>query len=65
VATILGRDVATARRALRAARARYLAAAGHWLDGTPVSALPAGDISRRVDEAAARAIGTRSAQALR
>jgi len=59
VATILGSNLATARRRLTAARTRYLVHAGHWLRATPADALPVGALSRRVHEGAAWAIGPR------
>jgi hypothetical protein len=64
VATVLGRDLGATRRSLRAARAKYLAVAEYWLRGTPVPALPGGEISHRVDEAVIRTIGYRPAEVL-
>jgi DNA-directed RNA polymerase specialized sigma24 family protein len=59
VATILGRDPAATRRRVTAARAKYLAAASHWLGTLPSAGLAGGALARRVEEAAARAIGPR------
>jgi DNA-directed RNA polymerase specialized sigma24 family protein len=57
VATVLGQNLGSTRRILRAARAHYLEAAGHALRERPVTELPPGAISRHVDEAAAWALG--------
>ena len=59
VATVLDRGLSGTRRSIHAARAAYLAAATHWLHGTDVAALPGGELSRRVDEAATWAVGAR------
>lgn len=62
VATILGRDLLTAREVLRAARRRYLAAATHWLGDESADAMPGGLIAEQVDRVAARAIGRRATE---
>jgi len=62
VATILGRDLDATRRLLRDARNRYLSDALHWLADVPRDALVGGEIASRIDQAAARAIGPRSAE---
>jgi DNA-directed RNA polymerase specialized sigma24 family protein len=59
VAVILDRDLDGTRRVLRSARRRYLAGATHWLAGLSSDALPAGAITARVEEIAARALGAR------
>ncbi|HEX6656002.1 MAG TPA: hypothetical protein VF153_07305 [Candidatus Limnocylindria bacterium] len=58
VATVLDRSVSATRRVLREARISYLSIASGWLRATPDAALPAGELSRRVDEAAAWAVGS-------
>lgn len=57
VATVLGSDPAAARRRLVTARTKYLAAARYWLARVPMASVPGGSLARRIDEAAARAIG--------
>jgi DNA-directed RNA polymerase specialized sigma24 family protein len=64
VATILGRDAATTRRILQAARQRYLAATTLLAGDQPASALPGGEIAARIEQVAARAIGPRVAESL-
>jgi DNA-directed RNA polymerase specialized sigma24 family protein len=58
VAVILDRDLDRTRRVLRSARRRYLAGASHWLAGVSPDALPGGAMTARVEEMAARALGT-------
>jgi DNA-directed RNA polymerase specialized sigma24 family protein len=62
VATILGRDAAATRRILQAARRRYLAATTLWSGDPPAAVLPGGEIAARVQQAAARAIGSLGAE---
>jgi DNA-directed RNA polymerase specialized sigma24 family protein len=61
VATVLDRDAAATRRILQAARRRYLASTTLWAGDLSAAALPGGEIAARVEQAAARAIGPRSA----
>lgn len=62
VATILGRDLLGTRRILQAARRRYLAASTFWMGDLPAEALPGGEIAARIEQAAARAMGARTAE---
>jgi DNA-directed RNA polymerase specialized sigma24 family protein len=57
VATVLGRQMGATRTTMRAARMHYLAAAGRHLDETAIGSLPSGDLWRRVEGAAAWAVG--------
>lgn len=57
VATVLGQSLGVTRDLLYVARTHYLAAASHELRENPIPSLPQGEISRRVDDAAAWAIG--------
>ena len=57
VATVLDRSVGATRHRLRHARIKYLAVASQWLRAMPSATLPGGELSRRVDEAAAWAVG--------
>jgi len=65
VATILDRSGAATRQMLRNARVKYLGVASQWLRGVPETTLPGGELSRRIDEAAAWAVGAPQAAGAR